>query len=68
MFVLTVRLCVQMGTLFGETVQSFPGNGVAASSDDDGYGDVEEQMRQQSGIEIDLRSGVVSANAVKSAK
>ena len=53
-------LWVQIGKVFGDSAQLGPGDGQSSS---DGYGDAEEQMRRQSGIEIDLRSGAIKARS-----
>lgn len=61
----TAMACVQMGNLFGDSVAPSKGKGGegAAARDQEAAVDAEAQMRRQSGVEIDLQSGAVSACA-----
>eukprot|EP00892_Ulva_mutabilis_P007284 jgi/Ulvmu1/4928/UM203_0007.1 len=56
----TLAAAFGMGKLFGKAEPAGHGGGHISSSDEDVSGGAEEQMRQQSGLEIDLRSGAVS--------
>lgn len=57
---------MQMGSLFGDLNEARQSRSNDASYDEEALGDVEEQMRQQSGVEIDLESGTISRPTVTS--
>lgn len=60
----TLFLCMQMGSVFGDSIDT--GTSTVAQSvenNDKADGDTEEQMRRQSGLEIDLQSGTISARS-----
>lgn len=51
---------MQMGSVFGDSIDTAKSTVQRGKNNDEACGDTEEQMRRQSGLEIDLQSGAIS--------